>query len=356
MSLFSTANLFAASLLFCAPSAGAQDLCQGNGVGGAYIEIGPAYLGGQFVHDIGSPNAPFGTAYLLVSDGIQPTTVAGIGDLCLSVGSSAFVFVALPLDATGNVHFSFALPNLPALAASPPFHSTALTFEGGFFSVAKTTALYFQNADAWAPTQDMAASRFLHTATPLYTDGRDNESRVFVAGGSEGGTPTVPASVATTEIFDPLTRSFSAGPLMSVERAVHTATLLPDGRVLIAGGMDATGVCHAACEIFDPATGTLAPTAPMSTERAGHSATLLPDGRVLVAGGFADYQNPSSAWAAALDTAQATLELFDPVAETWSAACAGASSSPASAARCRRSRTRSTASCPRRVRSLRRPR
>src|SRR6478735_67029 len=74
---------------------------------------------------------------------------------------------------------------------------------------------------------------------------------------------------------------------MHDRRADHTATLLPDGRVLIAGGMVENGVFLNSAELFDPATGRFAATASMQSRRVGHSATLLPNGKVLIAVGLA---------------------------------------------------------------------
>ncbi|MEM7309956.1 MAG: kelch repeat-containing protein [Planctomycetota bacterium] len=318
-------------LLLASAPLSAQDLCQGNGVGGAYIEIGPAYIGGPFAHDVGSPNVPGGFVFFAVSDGFQLTSTPFLGDVCLDTDSPGWVLFILPTDASGNASFSFDLPPDPALASSPNFYSHAVTFENDQWSVSKTTALYFQNADSWAPTQNLTVPRFQHTATALYADGRDNESRIFVAGGSSTGSVTVPDSLASTEVYHPLDRSFTPGPDMAAPRAVHTATRLQDGRVLIVGGMDEDGICHRTCELFDPDAGTITPAADLSVERASHTATLLLDGRVLVAGGLQDYQNPSasSGFDAAMNTAMDTAELYDPATDTWAAAGAAMASTRA---------------------------
>src|SRR5436190_3028154 len=71
-------------------------------------------------------------------------------------------------------------------------------------------------------------------------------------------------------------------------RADHTATLLPDGQVLIAGGMVENGVFLETMEIYDPKTGSFRSAGSMSSKRVGHSATLLPGGKVLLAGGLAE--------------------------------------------------------------------
>src|SRR4030095_13503805 len=73
---------------------------------------------------------------------------------------------------------------------------------------------------------------------------------------------------------------------MSLTRAAHTATLLPDGKVLVAGGFAGDENSLASAEVFDPVQATFAATAKMNVSRAGHSATLLPNGKVLIAGGY----------------------------------------------------------------------
>ncbi len=98
----------------------------------------------------------------------------------------------------------------------------------------------------------------------------------------------------------------TVGP-MATARERHTATLLPSGKVLVAGGSDATGASTATAELYDPATGTWSATAPMVTAREGHTATLLSSGKVLVAGG-------------AEGELARSIEQYDPATASWSPA------------------------------------
>jgi hypothetical protein len=133
-----------------------------------------------------------------------------------------------------------------------------------------------------------------HTATVL-ADGR-----VLIAGGRPAdGTPVTNLA----EIFDPATNTFSATGSMTTDRASHSATLLKSGKVLIVGGYDhtftLTSVASSSAELYDPASGTFTRTAgsPVVTHQY-HTATLLQDGKVLITGGdslgFAELYDPAS--------------------------------------------------------------
>jgi len=115
--------------------------------------------------------------------------------------------------------------------------------------------------------------------------------KVLVAGGAnsvlnQGGDPVDPA-LDSAEIYDPATGLWTPTDSMGQARQTPTATLLPDGKVLVAGGVSYfRGLFPTSAELFDPATGKWTPTLPLVSGRTDHTAVLLPNGKVLVAGGF----------------------------------------------------------------------
>ena len=137
-----------------------------------------------------------------------------------------------------------------------------------------STELFDPVTGTWSPAAPMSHARNGHTATLL------GDGRVLVAGGDNTGS----ASLASAELFDPVMGTWSPAAPMSHARTDHTATLLGDGWVLVAGGDDGSGYL-ASAELFDPVTGTWSPAGTMYAARSFHTATLLGDGRVLVAGG-----------------------------------------------------------------------
>ena len=139
--------------------------------------------------------------------------------------------------------------------------------------------LYDPTTGKFASAGAMASNRNEHTAT-LLADGR-----VLVAGGNaEGG--STPMIFDTAEIYNPVTGQFTLAGSMQAVRAHHFAVLLPNGKVLVGGGF---GPGIAATELFDPVAGSFTATGSMSSaSRADPTATLLSSGQVLVAGGVDD--------------------------------------------------------------------
>jgi hypothetical protein len=134
-------------------------------------------------------------------------------------------------------------------------------------------------------TGSMSIVRTGYTATLL------SNGKVLVAGGFVPGT----GPLASAELFDPATGTFSATGSMGIARSSHTASLLKDGRVLVAGGTD-SNVDFATAELYDPNTGKFTPTGSMGTGRSGHTATLLLDNKVLILGsdGSAELYDPGA--------------------------------------------------------------
>lgn len=136
--------------------------------------------------------------------------------------------------------------------------------------------LYDSATGAWTVAGAMNIARNYNTATLL------NDGRVLVAGGNVKGNQSTP--MADAELYDPATDTWSTTASMTTARREHYAVLLPDGRVLVAGGRPDCCSTLTSAEIYDPATGAWTPTASMAHTH--DSATLLADGRVMVTGGL----------------------------------------------------------------------
>ncbi len=164
--------------------------------------------------------------------------------------------------------------------------------------------LYEPESGSFVPTGDMSVAREEATATLL------RNGTVLIAGGTTG--TALHTTLASAELYDPATGAFRPTGSMTTARQDHTATLLPDGRVLITGGTSDGVHALATAEIYDPATGSFASTGTMTVAREGHTATLMDDGHVLIAGGgHGDARGGYTVYASA--------EIFDPATGKFAA-------------------------------------
>jgi hypothetical protein len=150
--------------------------------------------------------------------------------------------------------------------------------------------LFDPTTGTFTPTGSMTSPRAGATAT-LLADGK-----VLVTGGFGPGASMLPV-LNTAELYDPQAGTFTDTGSMSVGRVRPRATLLNDGRVLIAGGVDSHsggGGATASAELYDPSNGNFTPTGSMATDRADHTATLLASGKVLIVGGWSGHRADAS--------------------------------------------------------------
>ncbi|EPH41321.1 kelch repeat-containing protein [Streptomyces aurantiacus] len=209
-------------------------------------------------------------------------------------------------------------PDLPAAATWYGQHDgavllaagNAVLVAGGADSTSAAvnhSAVHDATAGTWLAVGALNTPRRLHTLT-LLTDGK-----VLATGGTSGPAPNAPA-LATTELYDPATRAWTASGSMAGPRAGHSAALLSDGKVLVAGGTTVrsaqTTKALRTAEVYDPATGTWSAAGDMTEARTGHTAVPLSGGAVLVCGGTAPVGT-------AAEPALAFCELYDTTTKKW---------------------------------------
>lgn len=247
------------------------------------------------------------TATLLDEGNVLVTGLFGPSEYMPSIGaveyrpsSGSWTSVATPPSAAERDRIAVLLPGGDVLLAGGI--STEQVFEPPHPVEERQTSyadaeVFDPVADTWTPVAPMRVPRIAPTATIL------QGGQALVTGGLTEVSPAgAGASLNSTEAFDPASGTWSARAPMAFARGKHSASLLPDGRVLVAGGSDcgsgscigygaASGCCAAdTAEIYDPAADAWTATEPVLT-LAEHAASVLPDGSVLISGGNFDFGN-----------------------------------------------------------------
>ncbi|OJT25508.1 hypothetical protein BO221_06440 [Archangium sp. Cb G35] len=165
--------------------------------------------------------------------------------------------------------------------------------------------VYNPYTNAWRRTASMTTARFYHTATELPS------GKVLVAGGHARNDW---ALLSSAELYDPATGTWSSTGSTFVPRAQHTSVLLDSGKVLVAGGKqpsDRYGPIGPPGEVYDPETGTWTEVQGIFTSRSRTAATVLYSGKVLVTGGYRYWPEPDG-------FASAEVSIYDPATNSWS--------------------------------------
>lgn len=266
--------------------------------------------------------APNKTLLFCLSATTGPTPLSQIDPAdprVLEVGlESASLWFVTGTGGTGAGTFNLSVPVDPSLQGAL-VHFQTLTAPGTtrlIDQVSNRATVHFGAAGSSAtlPSATLTTARALMGAF-FHRPPGGGRGDVVLAGGGQGSLLGATGS-NVSEIYDFRRMRVRAGPNLSTARALSVAVPLADGRVLIAGGVDATGAALASAEIYDPATNAFTPTGAMSVARAGHAGALLGNGRVMVVGGTTTFSDPI----AALANAQSSAETYNPATGTWSAA------------------------------------
>ncbi len=237
-----------------------------------------------------------GTLKGLSSGNSVTVTNNGADNTSLTV-NGAFSF---PTKQANNSTYSFAI------STQPINQTCSYTYGAGAISGVSVTNINLfcglAPVGSFVATGSLNTARYDHSATLLQS------GEVLVVGGL--GTVSVTSFLTSAELYDPTTGLWTATGSLPSARQNPTATLLPNGKVLLVGGTDSVGSQLTSAELYDPNTGLWTATGSLATARQGHTATLLSNGKVLVVGGVNS---------ASVGSQLTSAELYDPNTGLWTA-------------------------------------
>lgn len=303
---------------------------------------GTSHLIDQISNDVvmrlGVAQTPTGTPATLLTGRafavpfLNTVANAGGGDVLVAGGGAGTLTGATGLASTEILDFrELSVRPGPAMSSSRALHLGVPLLDGRLLVIGGADALgtvlssceiYDPSTNTFTPTGSMLSPRVLHAAVRM-TDGR-----VMVAGGTNTFTDAISAllgTLNTAEIYNPATGLWSAAPAIGGNRMSPALSLLPNGRVMVSGGLQVTflfgfptaaGTTNAV-QIYNPTTNTWAAGAAMPAARTGHhySQVTLANGRVLITGGVAVTVNLLAQ--TLTTTTLANAEYYDQVSNTW---------------------------------------
>jgi hypothetical protein len=250
-----------------------------------------------------------GTGNILTANRLA--NIALNGTIVYPIAPLATINQSIP-NAAPAPHNSFAPVSQTATMVHARYDAASARLASGRFLIAGggNGNTFLASTELYNPS----TNSFLNPNPATLTTARANETatllpngKVLIAGGRDAsGTP-----LASTELYDPSTNSVAAGPFMVVARTYARATLLPNGKVLIAGGLGNSSTVLKSTELYNPATNTFLVPDPavMKVARYFATAVLLPNGKVLIAGGYGGVGD---------DTLSST-ELYQPSSNSFAA-------------------------------------
>lgn len=304
-----------ALLLTPRPAGGGEPSCPCNRSGPS-LRASQTILAQPFTLTL---TGPPGATFALFGSRSPDSSDTPIGRLCLSRAPEdrfrifvdsirGIVRPSLRLSETGVFEKTVRVPNRPSLSGRRYYLQAA---------VSSDTLPVLSNSLVVIPGQSEEHHRVgtlgidrTHAAASRLPDGRV----LITGGGTADAIRFAIDATPTTEIYDPVCQSVSFSDSMSYARGLHSMTPLPNGKLLLCGGVSSEFEVLRTAEEFDPVTERFSTVGPMFRARYGHTATLLGDGTVLILGGSSSIDDLGSAFASSLSTA----EIYDPVSQSFS--------------------------------------